>query len=437
MLKSQKFELTCSYCSKLFKDPIELPCGDSICREHLSEPGVVKENRIKCTKCKKDFEVKENEFNTNVTLKKLVEDQSHLSGEEQKLKLELEETIRKFFEFYEEFVQNRTQLDMDAFDHYQELRFQIDEHRERLKEKIDEIALKMIDATKKHEEMYLRNIKERFSSFDHSQSLQIKLNEIDETFRDPKLLIQSIREIQRKQEETLNDIQLKLNEMNRVKVNLKRTNEFRPNLSSFNQEEEASLFGSIRLNQYSNQNPFDSEILKDERQCLELIKLCEFSPSDKWSLLYHATRDGFGSKDFHSKCDGHSNTLTLLKAKESKFIFGGYTTISWVSSIYTKWRSDPNAFIFSLTNKDNQPVKMKIIDPNEHDHAICCVYKCGPSFGCGIHIANNANTTMDCYSNLGYTYRHPQYAARSKEAENFLAGSFNFQLDEIEVYERE
>ncbi len=95
-----------------------MPCGDSICREHLSEPDVVKENIIKCNKCKKDFEVKENEFNTNITLKKLVDDQSHLSREEQRVKLELEETIRKFFEFYEEFVQNRTQLDMDVFEHY-------------------------------------------------------------------------------------------------------------------------------------------------------------------------------------------------------------------------------------------------------------------------------------------------------------------------------
>jgi len=151
--------------------------------------------------------------------------------------------------------------------------------------------------------------------------------------------------------------------------------------------------------------------------------------------LYRATRDGFGSRNFHSKCDGHSNTLTLLKAKESQFIFGGFTTVSWYRS--KKCKSDSNAFLFSLTNKDNQPVKMKIIDPNEHDHAICCVYKCGPSFGCDICIADNANTTMDCYSNLGYIYRHPQYAARSNEAKTFLAGSFNFQLDEIEVYQKE
>ena len=123
--------------------------------------------------------------------------------------------------------------------------------------------------------------------------------------------------MQQKQDESLIEIQLKLNQMAKVNDILKATNKFKPNLSLFNQTEgDTSLFGSIRLCQYSNANPFDSEILTDERQMSELIDLCEFSPNNKWSLLYRGTRDGFGSDDFHSKCDGHSNTLTLLKPKE-------------------------------------------------------------------------------------------------------------------------
>jgi hypothetical protein len=47
-----------------------------------------------------------------------------------------------------------------------------------------------------------------------------------------------------------------------------------------------------------------------------LIKLCEFSPNNKWTLLYRGTRDGFGADVFHSKCDDHPNTLTLLKASK-------------------------------------------------------------------------------------------------------------------------
>jgi hypothetical protein len=134
---------------------------------------------------------------------KLLESHSYLSSEEIKLKRELEECIQKFFEFYDKFIQNRTKLDLDVFDHYQELRFQIDQHREELKEKsdeIDEIALAMIDQTKKYEALYLENIKEGFSSFDDCKSLEHELNQIDETFRNPNLLIQSIKDMQQKQD---------------------------------------------------------------------------------------------------------------------------------------------------------------------------------------------------------------------------------------------
>jgi hypothetical protein len=425
-----KSQLTCSYCSKIFKDPIDLPCDDSICREHLSEQDVVKANRIKCKECNKEFQVKENQFKSNNELVNSIESQSYLSQEELSLKKELEESIQKFFEFCDDFNQNKTKLDLDVFNYFQEMRFQIDEHREELKKKIDEIALAMIDETKKNEKIYLKELNESFSLFDETQSLEDTLNQIEETFRHPNLLIETIREMQRKQEESLKDIQMKLNEINRVKIHLKATNHFEPNPSLLKQE---SIFGSIKLNQYSNKNSLKSEILTDQ-QSIDLIKLCEFSPSDKWSLLYCGTRDGFGSDDFHSKCDGHSNTLTVLKAKESKFIFGGFSSVRWDSS--NDFKSDPNAFIFSLTNKDNKPVKIGL---TQHEYAIYCDTRFGPTFGFvgDIRIANNANTTTNSYSKLGHSYRHPQYKYRTTEADTFLAGSFKFKLDEIEVYHKE
>jgi hypothetical protein len=44
---------------------------------------------------------------------------------------------------------------------------------------------------------------------------------------------------------------------------------------------------------------------------------------------------------------------------------------------------------------------------------------------------------MDSSSDLSVTYSHPQYAYDTDEAQTFLAGSYNFQLDEIEVYQKE
>jgi hypothetical protein len=295
----------------------------------LSERNVVKENKIKCKKCNEEFVVKGKQFKSNHDLRKLLErSESYLSKDESSLKKLLEDSMRKSFQFYDEFNQNKSILESNVYDHFQEMRFQVDEQREELKKKIDDIALTMIDKIKKSEAMFLKNLKkkfqENFSSFVKSKPFVAELNEIEELFRSPNLLIESIREMQRKQEESLNEFQLKLNEMNQVKEFCEETNGFQPNLSAFNQED---LFGSLKVNELcSNTNSLMSQILKGEQQYFELLKLCEFAPTDKWSLLYRGTRDGFGSDDFHSKCDSHSSTLTLLKAKGSSFIFGGYTT---------------------------------------------------------------------------------------------------------------
>jgi hypothetical protein len=434
MLKSQKFQLTCSYCSRIFKDPILLPCNDTICRQHLSEKEVKQANKIKCKECQQECQVKGNEFKSNETIVKLIESQSHLSDEEKNLKQEIEASIRRFFEIYDQFMQNKTQLESDVYDHFQELRFQIYQHREELKKKIDDIALQMIDKVTENQDSFSKNLKANYSSFDDSKSLENELNEIEELFRNPNLFIQTIKQMQQRQEESLNDIQLKLNEMSLVKEFLEKKNEFQPNSSLLYQNETSSLFGSIRLNAMSLESFRNSQILISEQTFLQVIDLCEFSPNDKWSLLYRGSRDGFGSNDFHSKCDGHANTLTILKAKESEFIFGGFTTVEWDSS--NDWKSDANAFILSLTNKDNKPLKMNI-DPYRHPNAICCYSSYGPIFGPDIRIANNANTRMDSYSHLGFAYKHPQYEYKTNEANTFLAGSKWFQLDEIEVYQKE
>jgi hypothetical protein len=81
-------------------------------------------------------------------------------------------------------------------------------------------------------------------------------------------------------------------------------------------------------------------------------------------------------------------------------------------------------------------LKIKI-HPNRHEYAILCHSEYGPLFGWDIYIADNANTTSGSYSQLGSAYRHPQYAHGTNEALTFLAGSYKFQLDEIEVYQKE
>jgi hypothetical protein len=139
------------------------------------------------------------------------------------------------------------------------MKFKIDEHRGKLKRKIDLIASHMIGETRNFEKMYSNHLKEKFSSFDDSKSsLEIDLNQLEEIFGEPNFLIETIKEMQQKQHEPLKDIQLKLYEI-QVKELLEDTNDFQPNLSFFNQED-TSLFGSIRL---SESNSLKLEFTKE------------------------------------------------------------------------------------------------------------------------------------------------------------------------------
>ena len=162
--------------------------------------------------------------------------------------------------------------------------------------------------------------------------------------------------------------------------------------------------------------------------------MCEFHPQERFKLLYRASEHGFGANDFHSKCDDHINTLTILKANE--YIFGGFASTSWDST--SQWKSDPNAYLFSLTNKENMPCKMNI-KPNHSRFAIFCNSYYGPMFGDSngdLCIASDANTNANSHAELCRSFNHPKYIHGTDEAQSFLAGSFRFKVDEIEVYER-
>ena len=429
--KNLKLSLTCSYCSKILKCPIKLPCKDLICQEHLQEQEVVKQNKIKCLNCNQEFQVKDSEFRSAKSIQKKINSKDYLSGEELTLKQKIEESIKVLYQKYEEFNSTFTKIDLDCREHFEEIRSQLDQCRKQLKEKIDEIYTEMIYKTREVESSYLKNLNLNNETFIKSlefKSVEDDLKDLEETFRNPNILIESIKEMQQKQEENIKILKFKFIEMNQIKNYLKATNEFKPDLN-FN----IDLFGQLNLTEYSS-DPFKSKILTGQ-QSSALLKLCEFNSRDRFKLLYRASEHGFGSKDFHSNCDFIPNTLTILKARESSFIFGGFASSTWDYEL-NDFKSDPNAFLFSLTNKDNKPCKIKI-GQNEHQYSIYCSSDHGPKFGGhDICITSHSNTNKDSYSELGFTYTHPQYACGTDEAKSFLAGSYKFQLSEIEVYQK-
>jgi hypothetical protein len=166
----------------------------------------------------------------------------------------------------------------------------------------------------------------------------------------------------------------------------------------------------------------------------QLLNLCEFPLSQKWELKYRATRDGYRGTDFHLKCDGIANTLTVIKTKNGN-IFGGFTEKCWSSS--NRSIADPKAFIFSLINKEKNPFKVKC--SKNGAKAIGCYSGCGAIFGDDasgdedIHITYIANIQHNS-SNFGLRYKHPSYPVGLEKSKFILAGSYYFKTVDIEVF---
>ena len=47
----------------------------------------------------------------------------------------------------------------------------------------------------------------------------------------------------------------------------------------------------------------------------------------QWVLCYRASTQGWDTSNFHSRCDGKRDTVTIIKT--GQFVFGGYTDIPW------------------------------------------------------------------------------------------------------------
>ena len=74
---------------------------------------------------------------------------------------------------------------------------------------------------------------------------------------------------------------------------------------------------------------------------------------------------------------------------------------------------------------------------NSYNLATFCFPTYGPTFGGGydFYIASYASTNTNSYSNLGHSYNPPAgHNYGTSFTASFLAGSYNFQPNEVEVF---
>jgi hypothetical protein len=144
-------------------------------------------------------------------------------------------------------------------------------------------------------------------------------------------------------------------------------------------------------------------------------------------LIYRGSEHRFLSKDFHSRCDSHGSTLTLIKAT-SGCIFGGFAALPGDSS--NQWLTDQSnkSFLFSI----NSQAGVRKYNLQVATNCIYCHTSYGPYMGNeDLIVANQCNQNTSSYSILGNSYQNNT----PFNGNAVLSNSQNFQVAEIEVYQ--
>jgi hypothetical protein len=162
----------------------------------------------------------------------------------------------------------------------------------------------------------------------------------------------------------------------------------------------------------------------------------------QFSLLWRGGRDGFEAKEFHRRCDGHSNSLTVILDTKGN-IFGGFTPLKWESRVWNgkdekenntlKADDSQKSFVFTLKNPHNIPAKRFALNAEMKWRAIGCNSKRGPNFY-DIVISDNCNTNTKSFAY--FNGADDSYINDTGlNGETIFAGLKNFQVKEIEVFE--
>jgi hypothetical protein len=154
--------------------------------------------------------------------------------------------------------------------------------------------------------------------------------------------------------------------------------------------------------------------------------------NEKFALLWRGSRDGFEAKEFHRRCDGHGNTVTVILDTNGN-IFGGFTPVKWESSKKGKGKADPSlkSFLFTVKNPHNFPARRFALKVEKKHEAIRCDSKRGPDFD-DMTVEDNCNTNTDSLTGtFGSTYTNDT----GLDEEIFFTGSKDFEVKEIEVFE--
>jgi hypothetical protein len=198
----------------------------------------------------------------------------------------------------------------------------------------------------------------------------------------------------------------------------------------------------VRLTRNPGSGPpptLDSQIVS------EFPELFNEFRGNKWKLLWRGSRAGFSAADFHTNCDGHWNTITVI-ADVKWNVFGGFTPVPWEPRIWNRKfdeednraKEDPSreSFLFTLKNPFNVPPTKFPLVAGAAPLAIRCDNTKGPSFGArqwgDIAVYDQCHSTNTSHTRgFGGSYHN----TTQLDGRTFFTGTERFTAKEIEVFE--
>ena len=116
--------LVCKYegCNLIYQNPVDLPCGRSLCRQHLDNF----DDKFECYFCGKEHQIPEDGFLINKTMNEMIDNHFDLDP--------LRKRVKESFENLNESFKDYQDINSDSYIHsyFFEIRNKVDLHREEL-----------------------------------------------------------------------------------------------------------------------------------------------------------------------------------------------------------------------------------------------------------------------------------------------------------------
>ena len=234
--------------------------------------------------------------------------------------------------------------------------------------------------------------------FEIITDMSMQINELNEKVKKLELDHVSQKQIE-ESNKNIEKVSVKLNKINKSTLNLEQDNNFFNRVNAVRSK-------NVLLNNDDN-NLFKHWINKG---------------NFKLSLIYKATIDSDFAYAFHSKCDDHAPTITIIKTDQG-IRFGGYTTKTW--NCKDECKKDDEAFLFSMDFRKKYPIKRGT------QCAIYCHNEYGPTFGEGFDLC-----LCDNYMGVNGSYSNFPTSYGKGNPTNELTGKCpNFKIADVEVYQ--